>query len=118
MAEMSTTQIVCSRCASKRVKEEERLTSSKSIGSIGSWRIGWGYGVAIAVIGFGILSIFARRFVDPTLDTVFLAIGIVSFVYALYVLAGSLYAARWSRVKKFVCQKCLYEWSPAQETTE
>lgn len=118
MADVMTTQLVCPRCKSKNIKEEERLTSPNSIGTIGSWRIGWGYGVAIAVIAFGILAIFARRFVDPTLDTLFLAIGIISFVYALYVLAVSLYAARWSRVKKFVCQKCLHEWSLAQEAAQ
>ncbi|RLT40511.1 MAG: hypothetical protein DWI57_08370 [Chloroflexi bacterium] len=109
---------MCPRCKSKNVKEEERLASPGSVSTIGSWRIGWGYAVAIAVIAFGILSIYARGFVDPTLDLLFLSIGILSFVYALYVLAVSLYAARLPRVKKLVCQKCLHEWSLAPENGE
>ena len=98
--------------------ESASLTSPGSIGTIGSWRIGWGYGVAIAVSAFGILAIYVRSFVDPTLDVVFLAIGVLCFVYALYVLATSLYAARLSRVKRLVCQKCLHEWSLVPENGE
>lgn len=118
MADVTTTPLACPRCKSKNVKEEERLTSPNSIGSIGSWRIRWGYGVAIAVIAFGAFAIFARSFVDPTLGTVFVAVGSISFIYALYVLAVSLYARRWAKVKKYVCQKCLYEWMTEQEATE
>lgn len=115
MADNTATAIVCPRCKSKNVKQEERLASPNSVSSIGSWRVGWGYVVAIIVIGFGLSALYVRRYVDPTLDTLFMAIAIVSFLYGLYVLAGSLYAARWSHVRKMVCQKCLYEWSPEGE---
>lgn len=115
MADVMTTQLVCPRCKSKNVKEEERLSSPGSASTFGSWRIGWGYGVAIAVIAFGILAIYMRSFVDPTLDVVFLAIGLLSFAYGLYILVTSFYAGRMPRVKKFVCQKCLHEWSIAPE---
>lgn len=118
MAETIAEGIICPRCGSKKVKQEERLASPNAVGSIGSWRVGWGYGVAIAVLLFGVLALYVRRFVDPTLDTLFLAIALVSFIYALYVLAGSLYAARWAHVKKYVCQKCLHEWLPVSEATQ
>lgn len=118
MADVTTTQPVCPRCKSKNVKEEDRLASPGSTSTIGSWRIGWGYGVAIAVIAFGILAIYARSLVDPTLAFVFLAIGVLSFVYGLYILATSLYAGRMPRIKKFVCQKCLHEWSLVPESAE
>lgn len=76
---------------------------------------GVGLRVAGAVILFGLPALYVRRFVDPTLDTLFRAIALVSFIYALYVPAGSVYAARWAHVKKYVCQKCLHEWLPSAE---
>jgi len=116
MADTTTTQLVCPQCKSTDIRAEERLTSPRSIGSIGSWRIRLGYGVAIAVIAFGLIAILARRFVDPTMGTILLAIGVISFAYALYVLAGSLYAGRWARTDRYVCQECLYEWGPIRES--
>jgi len=50
------------------------------------------------------------------MGTILLAIGVISFAYALYVLAGSLYAGRWARTDRYVCQECLYEWGPIRES--
>lgn len=106
---------VCPRCKSKKVKEEMRLASPGSVSSIGLWRMWWGFGVGLVVLVMGLLAIYIRSRLDPTLATVFLLIGVISLAYALYILATAIYSLRLPRVRRLVCQKCLHSWEITPE---
>ena len=87
--------------------------------SIGHWRLKYGLFSALAAALFGLLCIFASwRWLEPPMDEPAVIIAVLSFVFAIFVLATTLYYSRWSDVVQYRCQACHLSWIETDDYLE
>ena len=104
-------QFSCPHCQSSEIEQETRLMASDNSTSIGQWRLKYGRFSALAAALFGLLCVVASwRWLEPPMDEPAVIIAALSFLFAIFVLATTLYYARWPSSIQYRCRVCYLAW--------
>lgn len=79
--------------------------------SIGYWRLKYGLFSALAAALIGLICVVASwRWLEPPMIEPAVIIAALSFVFAIFVLATTLYYARWPSTIQYRCGVCYLAW--------
>ena len=95
-------QLSCPHCRSTEIDREARLVASDRSTTVGRWRLKYGLVSALAAMLFGVLCAFASwRWFDPPMNEAAIIIAVLSFMFAIFVLATTLYFSRWTDATEY-----------------
>ncbi len=104
-------QLHCPHCQSSEIEQEIRLMASDQSASVGRWRLKYGLISFSAAVLFGLLCVVASwRWLEPPMDEPAVIIAALSFIFAIFVLATTLYYARWASTIQYQCRVCHLTW--------